>query len=258
MTRGPPSGGCRDCDGRGRSAESFEDQCGQTASCTSYSPYLPDRWPKTTRGSTCTGLQARWPLSNVFRSPPSRIPRARSGTRIGRKRPTSMRERSAPPMGFGRSRTRWWVRSSGDSSTGGPGRTLRGRPRCSSRRWVGCAAIGCYYRVSRCSRGWSTRCAMLPRIGCTPGWPRLSKSSIRCCRSAARVVAGARRFPVFGVGAVASRPDAGVRAGSGQGVGSVGGSGGAAGAGGRLFGRAGQPDDGAGPLWTGELGHRAA
>src|SRR5664280_2801474 len=23
---------------------------------------------------------------------------------------------------------------------------------------------------------------MLPRIGCTPGWPRLSKSSIRCCR----------------------------------------------------------------------------
>ena len=67
-------GCCRDCDGRGRSAESFEDQCGQTASCTSCSPCLPDRWPKTTRGSTSTGLHAWWPLSNVFRSPPLKTP----------------------------------------------------------------------------------------------------------------------------------------------------------------------------------------
>jgi len=86
------SGGCRDCDGRGGSAESFEDQCGQTAPCTSYSPAHRPLPEDHGAAAHLPGDRAWWPLSNVFRSPPSDACR-RPPRRFCRGAPRPMRSR---------------------------------------------------------------------------------------------------------------------------------------------------------------------
>ncbi len=64
-----------------------------------------------------------------------------------------------------------WGRKFRTFLQGGRGRTPRGRWRCSTRRWAGCAATGCCCLVFRCWPGRSPRSAESRRGGCTPPLP---------------------------------------------------------------------------------------
>lgn len=111
--------------------------------------------------------------------------------------------------------------SSGRSCTAGRGRTPRGRWRCSTRRWAGCAGTGCCCRGCRCGPGKCRRSVRSRRSACTPRSPGPLTARTRRCRGPGGHAGGAGGGSVLGAGATASATDAddghGVRAVAGAG-----------------------------------------